>query len=227
MGRTNTNAVASARGSADQRRGVRRPGYHELCREMVRERLLDAACEQLRDAPWERLSMIDVAALADVHRSSLYNEFGTRRNLARALIAREAARLSSGLGQALALSASTPADALEATFDCFLKACNESGLIAAMLRPGETELRALAAARKGEVLGRLSGSIAEAWPVLPKTECDQIAHWLFRFALSLERKPPNRSTARHVGAVLGAYVEHRLGTLQPRLEHVSPEAPVR
>lgn len=228
MGEITTDGRASARRhSAAEARSALTVSYADRRRALRRELLLDAACALLLEQPWERLSMLEVAAMPEVHRSSLYSEFGTRRNLGRALVAREAARLSTELGRALALNASSPALALKATFDCFLKAARESGLIAAVLRPEETELRALAAARKGEVLEALSGSIAEAWPVLLGGECEQIAQWLFRFALSVSRKPADRSTARHVGELLGAYVEDRLGTSHPRAEHVSPDAPVR
>ena len=56
----------------------------------ARESLLDAAYTSLARRPWSAVRMVDVAAAAGVSRQTLYNEFGSKEGLARALVRREA-----------------------------------------------------------------------------------------------------------------------------------------
>ncbi|WP_149184319.1 TetR family transcriptional regulator [Streptomyces sp. TRM49041] len=55
----------------------------------AREALLDAALAALRERPWSAVRMVDVATAARVSRQTLYNEFGSKDGLARALLCRE------------------------------------------------------------------------------------------------------------------------------------------
>ncbi|MFD5328096.1 TetR/AcrR family transcriptional regulator [Streptomyces sp. NPDC127092] len=56
----------------------------------ARETLLDTALAALGTLPWSAVRMVDVAARARVSRQTLYNEFGSKEGLARALVRREA-----------------------------------------------------------------------------------------------------------------------------------------
>lgn len=56
----------------------------------AREALLNAALSALTDLPWSTVRMVDVASAAGVSRQTLYNEFGSKDGLARALVRREA-----------------------------------------------------------------------------------------------------------------------------------------
>ncbi|MFE9739652.1 TetR/AcrR family transcriptional regulator [Streptomyces sp. NPDC006477] len=56
----------------------------------AREALLDAALAALAHRPWSVVRMADLAATARVSRQTLYNEFGSKDGLARALVRREA-----------------------------------------------------------------------------------------------------------------------------------------
>jgi AcrR family transcriptional regulator len=56
----------------------------------AREALLGAALSALTDLPWSAIRMVDVASAAGVSRQTLYNEFGSKDGLARALVRREA-----------------------------------------------------------------------------------------------------------------------------------------
>lgn len=56
----------------------------------ARETLLDTALAALGSQPWSAVRMVDVAARARVSRQTLYNEFGSKEGLARALVRREA-----------------------------------------------------------------------------------------------------------------------------------------
>ncbi|GAA1515073.1 TetR/AcrR family transcriptional regulator [Streptomyces albidochromogenes] len=68
----------------------------------AREALLDAAFTALAVRPWSGVRMVDVAAAAGVSRQTLYNEFGTKDGLARALVRREADGFLAGVERALA-----------------------------------------------------------------------------------------------------------------------------
>ncbi|MFD7319894.1 TetR/AcrR family transcriptional regulator [Streptomyces sp. NPDC059875] len=68
----------------------------------AREALLNAALAALRGLPWSAVRMVDVASAAGVSRQTLYNEFGSKEGLARALVRREADAYLQGVDQVLA-----------------------------------------------------------------------------------------------------------------------------
>ncbi|QIP84750.1 TetR/AcrR family transcriptional regulator [Streptomyces sp. Tu 2975] len=72
----------------------------------ARESLLDAALAALRDLPWSGIRMVDVASAAGVSRQTLYNEFGSKDGLARALVRREADAYLRGVERLMARSGS-------------------------------------------------------------------------------------------------------------------------
>ncbi|MDC7337001.1 helix-turn-helix domain containing protein [Streptomyces lydicus] len=68
----------------------------------ARESLLDAAYTALTARAWPAVRMVDVAAAAGVSRQTLYNEFGSKEGLARALVRRETDNYLAGVARALA-----------------------------------------------------------------------------------------------------------------------------
>ncbi|MGV9312426.1 TetR/AcrR family transcriptional regulator [Streptomyces sp. NPDC003691] len=67
----------------------------------ARESLLSAALRALDQLPWSAVRMVDVAASAGVSRQTLYNEFGSKDGLARALVRREADAFFHGVDRLL------------------------------------------------------------------------------------------------------------------------------
>ncbi|WP_326610463.1 TetR/AcrR family transcriptional regulator [Streptomyces scopuliridis] len=67
----------------------------------AREALLRSALAALADLPWSAIRMVDVASGAGVSRQTLYNEFGSKDGLARALMRREADRYLHGVERLL------------------------------------------------------------------------------------------------------------------------------
>ncbi|BCK68701.1 TetR family transcriptional regulator [Streptomyces libani subsp. rufus] len=67
----------------------------------ARETLLDAAYTALTERAWTAVRMVDVAAAAGVSRQTLYNEFGSKEGLARALVRRETDNYLAGVARAL------------------------------------------------------------------------------------------------------------------------------
>ncbi|MFV0127901.1 TetR/AcrR family transcriptional regulator [Streptomyces sp. HMX112] len=68
----------------------------------AREALLNAALAALGPLPWSAVRMVDVASAAGVSRQTLYNEFGSKEGLARALVRREAESYLRGVDRVLA-----------------------------------------------------------------------------------------------------------------------------
>ncbi|WBO69211.1 TetR/AcrR family transcriptional regulator [Streptomyces camelliae] len=98
----------------------------------ARESLLDAAFTALARRPWSAVRMVDVAASAGVSRQTLYNEFGSKDGLARALVRRAADGYLAGVERALAGSAE-PRERLTAVAEWTSSAARENALIRAML----------------------------------------------------------------------------------------------
>ncbi|MPY36336.1 TetR/AcrR family transcriptional regulator, partial [Streptomyces adustus] len=98
----------------------------------ARESLLDAAYTALARLPWSAVRMVDVAAAAGVSRQTLYNEFGSKDGLARALVRREADGYLAGIERALAAYADAR-ERLTATAEWTASAARENALVRAML----------------------------------------------------------------------------------------------
>ncbi|MFJ5077809.1 TetR/AcrR family transcriptional regulator [Streptomyces sp. NPDC088553] len=71
----------------------------------AREALLDAALAALAHRSWSAVRMADLAVAARVSRQTLYNEFGSKEGLARALARREADAYLQGVRRLLAAPA--------------------------------------------------------------------------------------------------------------------------
>ncbi|MET8807577.1 helix-turn-helix domain-containing protein [Streptomyces sp. NPDC004546] len=98
----------------------------------ARESLLDAAYTALARRPWSAVRMVDVAAAAGVSRQTLYNEFGSKDGLARALVRREADGYLAGVERALAVPGE-PRERLTAVAEWTRSAARGNVLVRAML----------------------------------------------------------------------------------------------
>ncbi|MEV6023498.1 TetR/AcrR family transcriptional regulator [Streptomyces sp. NPDC052036] len=98
----------------------------------ARESLLDAAYTALARRPWAAVRMVDVAVAAGVSRQTLYNEFGSKEGLARALVRREADGYLAGVDRALAVHTG-PRERLAAIAEWMTSAARGNPLVRAML----------------------------------------------------------------------------------------------
>ncbi|MGX1912258.1 TetR/AcrR family transcriptional regulator [Streptomyces phaeochromogenes] len=98
----------------------------------ARESLLDAAHTALGRRPWSAVRMVDVAAAAGVSRQTLYNEFGSKEGLARALVRREADAYLTGVERAL-VSHAEPRERLAAAAEWTVLSARGNALVRAML----------------------------------------------------------------------------------------------
>ncbi|WP_263165760.1 TetR/AcrR family transcriptional regulator [Streptomyces sp. SCSIO ZS0520] len=98
----------------------------------AREALLDAASAVLARRPWPRVRMVDVAAMSGLSRQTLYNEFGTKEGLGRALVRREADAYLAGIDRVLAAEGD-PGERLTAAAEWTVAAARRSALLRALL----------------------------------------------------------------------------------------------
>jgi len=191
-----------------------RPTYAEAARTLLRDTLLDAAGDLMRERGWAEVTMADVAAAAGVSRQTLYHEFGSRSDFAQAYVLRETGRFVVAVEAALTSRAGDPRGALAAAFEVFLTAAEGHPLIRAIVAgDGNEELLALVTTQGGPVLGRavelLQPILAATWPQVDAAHLHLVADCAVRLAISHAALPggPARATAAAVAEVLGPYVD--------------------
>jgi AcrR family transcriptional regulator len=193
--------------------------YPIAARELLRNTLLDAACDELRGRRWADITMADIALAAGVSRQTLYKEFGSREEFAQALAQREADRFLTAVEQAVHAHLDDPATALSAAFDVFLTAAAENPLVRTIVYgDGASELLALFTTQgKPLVEGaadRLAAIMLSGWPHVEPRDAALLSECLVRLAISYAALPkgPADMTASSVATLLGPYVERLLQT---------------
>jgi AcrR family transcriptional regulator len=194
------------------------PAPHaELARTLLRERVLDAVGELLRDSPWAQVKMAEVAVRAGVSRQTLYNAFGSRQDLAREYVGREAERFLAAVDVAIAEHAAEAREALEAALEVFLVAAADHPLIRAITSTdGAEELLPLVTTRGGPlvegVTEHLAATLVRTWPRLRRPDAGLVADALVRLAISYAALPAGdpRATAAAIARVLGPSVDELL-----------------
>ncbi|MFE7676808.1 TetR/AcrR family transcriptional regulator [Streptomyces albidoflavus] len=179
----------------------------------VRAALLIAAEAHLARRPWSAVRMGEVAASAGVSRQTLYNEFGSKEGLARALARQAADGYLAGIERALARPATDPRERLRAAADWTVAAARPGTLLRSLLtgcwgdplpapRPARTTATAPAQRRAelplpgpGELLAaardRAVATLAES--TLPRPDPRELAReceCALRLALSRIVAPP-------------------------------------
>ncbi|WP_406092758.1 TetR/AcrR family transcriptional regulator [Streptomyces sp. NBC_01013] len=183
----------------------------------ARETLLDAAHAALAARPWHAVRMVDVAATAGVSRQTLYNEFGSKDGLARALVRRAADTYLAGVERALG-SAGGTGDRLAATAAWTVRATRASALVRGLLtgcwgewspRPGPARRSASAvpAQRRadagpptpaellGQVRDRAVAALDEGRPPHDPAALGMACELALRLALSYALVPPPAGVA--------------------------------
>jgi AcrR family transcriptional regulator len=191
-----------------------RPTYAEAAKTLLRDTLLDAAGDLMRERGWAEVTMADVAAAAGVSRQTLYHEFGSRSDFAQAYVLREADRFVSSVEAALRSHAADPRGALVAAFEVFLAAAEGHPLMRAIVSGDDgDELLALVTSRGGPVLGlatdRLAAVLEGIWTEVDPTPIRLVADCMVRLAISHATLPagPPQPSAAAVAEVLGPYLD--------------------
>jgi AcrR family transcriptional regulator len=193
------------------------PRFSEAARELQRERVLGAIGELLGERVWSELTMADIAARAGVSRQTLYNSFGTRDELARLYVVREAEDFLAGADSAIRAHADDPLKALISAVQGFLAAAETHPLVRAITSSEASgELLPLVTTRGAPVVQmaseRLSASILEMWPTVARAEAMALSDVLVRLAISYAALPPAppAETAARLACVLDPAIERLL-----------------
>jgi AcrR family transcriptional regulator len=188
--------------------------YSVAVRELLRNTLLDAACEQLDSRRWADVTMAHIALAAGVSRQTLYKEFGSRDEFAQVLVMREADRFLLAIHGAIAEHLDDPASALAAAFDVFLHAAAENPLVRTIVRgDGAEELLALFTTHGQPLLARATEQLTDvmlaSWPPIAREDAQLLSECLVRLAISYAALPtgPASMTAASIATLLGPYVE--------------------
>ena len=192
--------------------------YPVAAREPMRATLLDALREELRVTPWPDVTMAAVARAAGVSRQTLYNEFGSRGDLAQACVLREVDRFLESVEAAVTVHATDPVGALAAAFEVFFVAADENPVVRQVVAADGSgdELLALITTQGGPVLGRaterLAAFLAAGWPQLSATDVGLLSETVVRLAISYLTLPSGDSqvSGEAVARLLGPYVERAL-----------------
>ncbi|HEX5851578.1 MAG TPA: TetR family transcriptional regulator [Solirubrobacteraceae bacterium] len=194
-----------------------RQPYSVAARELLRDTLLDAACQELYTRRWAEVTMADIALAAGVSRQTLYNEFGSRDEFAQILLMREAARFLESVEDAVNDNVHDPAAALAAAFDVFLTAAAEHPLIRTIVHgEGAEDLLALFTTQGKPIVEstseRLTTVMLANWPDVEPAGALLLSECLVRLAISYAALPkgPASMTAASISALLGPYVEQLL-----------------
>jgi AcrR family transcriptional regulator len=192
--------------------------YAAAARDLLRSRLLEAVTAQLRERAWADVTMAQVARTAGVSRQTVYNEFGSRAELAQAYVLWEADRFLAGVAATVEANGDDPVRALTAAFDVFLAAAGEHPLLRALAASdGTHELLPLLTTRGQPLHERATRALADVvvatFPALGRPRAQLLADAVVRLAISHAALPAGsaRMNARALGQLLGPFVERALG----------------
>ena len=192
--------------------------YAVAARELLRSRLLEGVATLLRDRAWADVTMAQVARAAGVSRQTVYNEFGSRPELAQAYVLWEADRFLTSVDAAVRRHLADPVRAVSAAFETFLAAANDHPLVRALVTPdGAQELLPLITTQGQPLHDRATTSLAasfrELWPQVGRADAHLLADAVVRQAISRAAMPAGTSqmTARSLGRLFGPFVERALG----------------
>lgn len=195
--------------------GGERTPYATAARELLRNTLFDAARHELATRSWSDLTMAAIASAAGVSRQTLYKEFGTRDDFARALVLREADRFVAAVEGAMDAHLDDPKAALLAAFELFLWVAAEDPLIRAAIS-GADEMLPLVTTQGQPLVERstehLHAAIVSRWPQVRSRDAALIAECLVRLAISYATLPagPAGVTAASIADLLGPFVDKAL-----------------
>ncbi|WP_410589668.1 TetR family transcriptional regulator [Amycolatopsis sp. lyj-23] len=129
----------------------------------TRERLLDAAAELTAGDGWAAVTMGKLAAHVGVSRQTVYNELGSKAELAEALLLRETERFAERVAEGVAAHPGRPADGVTAAFRGSLEAARTNPLLLIALgvrQAGRDDFLPLLTTRPEAVLERSVDAVA-------------------------------------------------------------------
>ncbi|MBL7500121.1 TetR/AcrR family transcriptional regulator [Frankia sp. CNm7] len=206
-------------------------GFAAATRDRLRETLLDAAADVLREQGARQARMADVASRAGVSRQTLYQHYGSRDALVRALLLRETSRFLDAVGDAVISHADDAQAAVAAAFEVFLAAVAEDTLVKSMMT-GSEEFAGLLAQHGPPLLAaarqQLVTCFHQAWPDGDPADGQLVADCVVRLAMSYLTLPSDAPelTGRSVARILGPFVLSATGTAHPPAMEPADDGPL-
>lgn len=199
---------------------VRLPGvtprvpYAEAARALLRESVLDALGDLLRQRDWSAVTMSDVSRRAGVSRQTLYNEFGSRQGLAQGYALRLALRLADSVNDAIYANVGDIHGALHQGFAAFFAESAADPMVISLLTgEAKPELMRLVTVDSALIVlpasARLTESFANSWVAASEEDAAILARSIVRLAISYVSMPPesDHDVALDMARLLSPFVE--------------------
>ncbi|WP_063920591.1 TetR/AcrR family transcriptional regulator [Nocardia salmonicida] len=189
------------------------PNFQAEMRQLLRDRMIDAARTMVVTEGWGAVNMSRVAKEVGISRPVLYKEIGTKQALADALIERETGIYLTGIAETLAEHPANPLAGMTAAAEYTLRTAGDNTLIKAVLsarQDGDTALLPALVSDPEPVLGRavaaLTATVREQYEFAAMTDDEliSIVEIMVRLTLSHLFQPTgsaDRAVAQ-IGAVL-------------------------
>jgi AcrR family transcriptional regulator len=126
----------------------------------TRERLLAAAAALTCADGWASVTMGKLAAQVGVSRQTVYNELGSKTELAEALMLRETDLFADGVAQVIAAHPGRPVDGITAAFRHTLEAARDNPLLKTVLGAPHEDFLPLLTTQPEAVLSRAVAAVA-------------------------------------------------------------------
>lgn len=188
--------------------------YAEAARALLRESVLDALGDLLRQRDWSAVTMSDVSRRAGVSRQTLYNEFGSRQGLAQGYALRLAHRLVDAVGDAIYANVGDIHGALHSGFaDFFAESAADPMVISLLTGEAKPELMRIVTVDSALIVvpasARLTESFMNSWVAASQEDASILARSIVRLAISYVSMPPesDHDVALDMTRLLSPFVE--------------------
>ncbi|AMU27342.1 TetR/AcrR family transcriptional regulator [Mycobacteroides abscessus] len=188
--------------------------YAEAARALLRESVLDALGDLLRQRDWSAVTMSDVSRRAGVSRQTLYNEFGSRQGLAQGYALRLAHRLVDAVGDAIYANVGDIHGALHSGFaNFFAESAADPMVISLLTGEAKPELMRIVTVDSALIVvpasARLTESFMNSWVAASQEDASILARSIVRLAISYVSMPPesDHDVALDMARLLSPFVE--------------------
>jgi len=189
--------------------------YAEAARALLRESVLDALGDLLRQRDWSAVTMSDVSRRAGVSRQTLYNEFGSRQGLAQGYALRLAHRLVDAVGDAIYANVGDIHGALRTGFGAFLADSAADPMVISLITgEAKPELMRIVTVDSALIVlpasARLTESFMNSWVAASQEDAAILARSIVRLAISYVSMPPeaDHDVALDMARLLSPFVEN-------------------
>jgi AcrR family transcriptional regulator len=190
------------------------PGFRETVQTLLHERLLDAAAAITTESGWTAVTMAKIAEVVGVSRQTVYNELGSKPQIAQALVDRELARFLDIVRERMTAQSDLGA-ALRAACQGALETSAVNPLVRAIFESAHTggsDLLPLLTTDSAELIANATGFIGtviaeQGYRIpVPADRLSIIIENLVRLTLSHLMQPTGtpEQTAADVGWLIGA-----------------------